>query len=140
MLIYYRAKKNLKSQRKFALPRRRLFPEANWRISRSNFSPPLAKSTFPVMLRLLPYWLLCETGKINLVGRKVTLAQETRAGIFPVTLSRRDGRIDVTMTQRLPQFVSPSVTPKEMAQALNVESANCPRHFRSGWRILQIGA
>jgi trans-2,3-dihydro-3-hydroxyanthranilate isomerase len=91
---------------------------------------------------LAAFWLLCETGKINFVGRKATLAQETRAGIFPVTLSRRDGRIHVTMTQRLPQFITPKVTPKEVARALNIDVSELEPSFpirlanTANWHLL----
>lgn len=37
-------------------------------------------------------------------GRETELKQETRVGILPVSMTRRDGRVYVTMTQRAPQF------------------------------------
>jgi PhzF family phenazine biosynthesis protein len=93
------------------------------------FFTPTTEVDFCGHATVATFWLLAETDRLGVTERSVTVMQETRAGILPVTINRRDGRIYVSMTQRLPQFLTPNLTQMEVARSLGIEPANLDSAF-----------
>jgi len=48
------------------------------------------------------------------------ITQETKAGVFPVSVSRKSDRFFVTMKQRLPKIAPPPVDASVIARSLNI--------------------
>jgi PhzF family phenazine biosynthesis protein len=72
--------------------------KADYRIE---FFTPTTEVEFCGHATVASFLLLAKTGRIPLPTQ---LKQETRAGILPVSVAERNGRVFVTMTQRQPQF------------------------------------
>lgn len=69
------------------------------------FYTPTTEVDFCGHATVATFLVLARTGRIRVAdGTPVVLKQETKAGVLPVSVSKRDGRIFVTMTQRQPQF------------------------------------
>jgi PhzF family phenazine biosynthesis protein len=75
------------------------------------------------------FWLMAETGKLKLTGDTCQVTQETRAGVLPVSVTKKSGRFYVTMNQRLPQFAPPPVDANAIARALNLDVADLDSLF-----------
>ncbi|HLG41925.1 MAG TPA: PhzF family phenazine biosynthesis protein [Planctomycetota bacterium] len=76
--------------------------EADYKVE---FYTPTMEVDFCGHATIATFLVLARVGRIPVgEGCKVDINQETKAGVLPVSVTKRDGQIFVTMTQRLPQF------------------------------------
>jgi trans-2,3-dihydro-3-hydroxyanthranilate isomerase len=86
------------------------------------FFTPITEVDFCGHNTIAAFWLLAQTGKLKIKSGSAEVTQETRAGILPVSIESKSGRMYVTMKQRLPQFASSPADANTVARALNLAS------------------
>lgn len=85
------------------------------------FFTPTTEVDFCGHATVATFFVLARTGRLAADAR---VTQETRAGVLPVAIARRDDRIFVLMTQRAPRFAQPRVGASELARALKIREAD----------------
>jgi PhzF family phenazine biosynthesis protein len=85
------------------------------------FFTPTTEVDFCGHATVATFFALASTGRIAPDAR---LTQETRAGVLPIAVARRNDRLFVMMTQRAPKFAAPRAQPAELAQALKIREAD----------------
>jgi len=85
------------------------------------FFTPVTEIDFCGHNTIATFWLLAEIGKLKMKSETCEVTQETKVGILPVSVARKNGRFYVTMKQRLPQFASSPADLSTVARALNLE-------------------
>ncbi|MBX9725506.1 MAG: PhzF family phenazine biosynthesis protein [Candidatus Obscuribacterales bacterium] len=105
-------------------------------ISKSNvadfkveFFTPKTEIDFCGHATIATFYALAELGKVSLDRGVVELTQETKAGVMPISIIRKDGLIKVMMKQRNPQFKAPELSLEELAAALNIEADQLDSRF-----------
>ncbi|MBX9949988.1 MAG: PhzF family phenazine biosynthesis isomerase [Candidatus Obscuribacterales bacterium] len=88
------------------------------------FYTPKSQIDFCGHATIATFYMMAELGKLNIDSGICNITQETKAGILPVAIEKKNGRTFVTMTQRAPEFRSPQVSTKEVAHALNIQEVD----------------
>lgn len=96
------------------------------------FFTPTTEVNFCGHASIAAFYMLAESGKIGVNGLTVHLTQQSKAGILPFELSKSNGRIYVTMTQRKPEFENFSSSPTEIAKALNISTSELDDRYPPG--------
>jgi PhzF family phenazine biosynthesis protein len=97
------------------------------------FFTPTTPIDFCGHATIATFFTMATTGRLDL-GKdgKLTLKQETKAGVLQIDLHKRDGRIFVTMYQRLPQFAAVAVPTYEITNALNLSEYDLHANYPVG--------
>jgi PhzF family phenazine biosynthesis protein len=97
------------------------------------FFTPTTPIDFCGHATIATFFTMAATGRLDLGKEgKVTLKQETKAGVLQIDVHERDGRIFVTMYQRLPQFAAVPVPTYEITNALNLSEYDLHGNYPLG--------
>lgn len=84
------------------------------------FFTPTTEVNFCGHATIATFYMLAALERVQLATGVVRITQETKAGVLPVAIERRAGRIFVSMKQRRPQFAEVRVAPWVVADALGI--------------------